>query len=112
MRAEDLVARLSGDEFVVLLDRVEGRDSLERVRQQIQAALNQPLQALGEDSLAEADFGGSVGEALFPDDGVDAESLLKKADRRMYGQKFAGQPGGGASLLRRASDQPTQDTPG
>ncbi len=103
VRAQDLVARLSGDEFVILLDRVENRDNLERVRLQIQAALKEPLQALGKESLADTDFGGSVGEALFPDDGEDAESLLKKADRRMYSQKFAGQPAG-TNPLRRASD--------
>lgn len=112
VRAQDLVARLSGDEFVILLDRVENRDNLERVRQQIQAALKEPLLALGKESLADTDFGGSVGEALFPDDGEDAESLLKKADRRMYGQKFAGQPDGGANLLRRASDPAAESTPG
>ena len=112
VRAQDLVARLSGDEFVVLLDRVENRDSLERVRQQIQTALQEPLLALGKESLADTDFGGSVGEALFPDDGVDAESLLKKADRRMYSQKFAGQPEGGVNPLRRASDQSGASRPG
>ncbi len=112
VRAQDLVARLSGDEFVILLERVENRDNLERVRQQIQAALKEPLLALGNESLADTDFGGSVGEALFPDDGDDAESLLKKADRRMYGQKFAGQPDGGTALLRRASDSSGASRPG
>ena len=112
VRSQDLVARLSGDEFVILLDQVEGRESLERVRRQIQAALKEPLLTLGKESVADADFGGSVGEALFPDDGLDAESLLKKADRRMYGQKFAGQPDADANLLRRASDLAAGNTPG
>lgn len=89
VRSRDLVARLSGDEFVILLDRVQGAESLERVRQQIQAALTEPLEALGREPSAHTDFGGSVGEALFPDDGLDAETLLKRADRRMYSQKFA-----------------------
>ena len=112
VRSQDLVARLSGDEFVILLDQVEGRESLERVRQQIQAALQEPLLTLGKESVADADFGGSVGEALFPDDGLDAESLLKKADRRMYGQKFAGQLDADANLLRRASDPAAGNTLG
>ena len=99
----DQVARLSGDEFVILVDRVESRDSLERVRQQIQAALKEPLLAFGEELQAKTDFGGSVGEALFPDDGLDAESLLKWADHRMYDHKFAGQSDGGVNRLRRAS---------
>ncbi len=117
VREHDLVARLSGDEFVILLDRVEGRDRLERVRQQIQAALKEPLMALGKESVTTTDFGGSVvggsvREALLPDDGTDAESRLKKADRRMYGQKFAGQPDGGANFLRRASDPAAGNTLG
>ena len=109
VRSHDLVARLSGDEFVILLDRVEGRDSLERVRRQIQVALQAPLEALGDGLLADTDFGGSVGEALFPDDGSDAESLLGKADRRMYKQKFADQPTSGFGPLRRSSDPPSGD---
>jgi len=110
VRAHDLVARLSGDEFAILLDRVESTEGLERVRQQIQTALKEPLTALGKESLVGmqvgADFGGAVGEALFPDDGTDAESLLRKADRRMYGQKFSDRAEGRATPQRRVSDMP------
>ena len=105
VRSQDLVARLSGDEFVILLNRMDNEEGLERVRQQIQAVLKEPLLALGKDALASTDFGGSVGEALFPDDGTDAESLLKKADRRMYSQKFADSPEGPVHPRRRASEQ-------
>jgi diguanylate cyclase (GGDEF)-like protein len=110
VRSQDLVARLSGDEFVVLLDRVNDREGLERVRVQIHLALKEPLAALAglaplnNDVASDFDFGGSVGDALFPDDGVDAESLLKKADRRMYGQKFEASEGGKANPNRRFSD--------
>ncbi len=104
VRANDLVARLSGDEFAILLDLIGDRDGLERVRKQVQVALKEPLSALGEVSLEDIDFGGSVGEALFPDDGRDAETLLRKADRRMYNQKFSSRQNGNVSLLRRASD--------
>ena len=102
---ENLVARLSGDEFVVLLVQVEGQESLERMRLQIQDALKEPLMALGHAALAQVDFGGAVGEALFPNDGRDAESLLKKADRRMYSQKFAERMEGHEHPLRRVADQ-------
>lgn len=104
VRSRDLVARLSGDEYVILLDQVDGLESLERVRQQIQAALTEPLEALGMELLVDTDFGGSVGEALFPDDGQDAEALLKKADRRMYSQKFSSRSDSRNSPLRRAHD--------
>jgi diguanylate cyclase (GGDEF)-like protein len=104
VRAQDLVARLSGDEFVVLLDRVENKEGLERVRQEIETALKEPLLALGHDAAALSDFGGSVGEAFFPDDGLDAESMLKKADRRMYNQKFLSRPEDQDIPHRRESD--------
>jgi len=85
----DLVARLSGDEFVVLLDRVDAGQDLEHMRQLLEAALKQPFAALGHVPVTAVDFGGSVGEARFPQDGRDAQSLLKHADRRMYSRKFA-----------------------
>jgi diguanylate cyclase (GGDEF)-like protein len=104
VRAQDLVARLSGDEFVVLLDRVESRDGLERVRGEIERALKEPLATLGPDAPAWTDFGGAVGEAYFPDDGRDADALLKKADRRMYTLKFKFREGDQAGPQRRRSD--------
>jgi diguanylate cyclase (GGDEF)-like protein len=105
VRSRDLVARLSGDEFVVLLDHIDTQESLDRVRHDIQLALKTPLGALGHELAVNADFGGSVGEALYPDDGEDAESLLKKADRRMYVEKFADRPNEPTHPLRRASDR-------
>ncbi len=86
---DDLVARLSGDEFVVLLDRVDGGQDLEHMRQLLEATLKQPFAALGNVPVTAVDFGGSVGGARFPQDGRDAQSLLKHADRRMYSRKFA-----------------------
>ena len=49
VRSRDLVARLSGDEFVVLLDQVDSQDSLDRVREAIELALKSPLAALGSE---------------------------------------------------------------
>lgn len=85
----DLVARLSGDEFVVLVDQLDDKHNLEQLRERLEAALKQPLAALGNMPVTAVDFGGSVGEACFPEDGADAQSLLKHADRRMYSRKFA-----------------------
>ena len=105
VRSRDFVARLSGDEFVVLLDRVDSEEGLERVRKEVEANLKEPLIALGIAAPNAIDFGGSVGEALFPEDGTDAESLLKKADRRMYGQKFSDREESIGHPRRRASDR-------
>jgi diguanylate cyclase (GGDEF)-like protein len=89
VQANDLVARLSGDEFVVLLDDIEDNTGLERVRNQIYINLQEPLQCLAKAGITVTGFGGSVGQSMYPNDGRTAESLLKKADRRMYNQKFA-----------------------
>jgi diguanylate cyclase (GGDEF)-like protein len=93
----DLVARLSGDEFVMLIDEVNGNIPLESLRLEIQLSLNRPLQCLKESALEDQSFGGSIGHAIFPQDGLNATALLKKADRRMYKQKFS----------RRNADRPS-----
>jgi diguanylate cyclase (GGDEF)-like protein len=87
--SRDLVARLSGDEFVMLIDEINGNIPLESVRLEIQLALSRPLQCLKETALEDQSFGGSIGHAIFPQDGLNASTLLKKADRRMYKQKFS-----------------------
>lgn len=104
VRSRDMVARLSGDEFVVLLDHMDGRDGLERVRLQMEALLREPLASLGQHAPAWTEFGGSVGEAFYPEDGIEAEALLKKADRRMYKLKFQSRLGDPAQPQRRKSD--------
>lgn len=104
VRPQDQVARLSGDEFAILLDRVDTKEDLEHVHQHIASVLEQPLSALEDGAVALMDFGGSVGEAHFPDDGTDAESLLKKADRRMYNDKFLRRRGDASIPRRRESD--------
>jgi diguanylate cyclase (GGDEF)-like protein len=87
VRGNDMVARYAGDEFVMLLESVEQRRDAEAVRQHLQAALREPLQALqGLDS--EGLLGGaSFGVAVYPEDGQDVEALLKRADEDMYRQK-------------------------
>ena len=104
VRSRDLVARLSGDEFAVLLDRVDTRDDLEQLRLHVERVLQQPLAALTGEATEALEFGGSVGAAFFPDDGKDAESLLKKADRRMYQRKFRDRPHDPARAMHHGAD--------
>jgi diguanylate cyclase len=86
MGPDALVARLGGDEFGILLP--SGRDSdaaLESAAGQISRALAEPF-ALDELSLSVA---ASIGAARFPDDGADANALLRCADVAMYAAKDA-----------------------
>jgi len=90
LRAEDNVARLSGDEFTVLLapenDQQQAIESASHVAQKIQSKLSENFQ------LDEVEFSisASIGIALFPKDGDCAEGLLKNADRSMYNVKQKG----------------------
>lgn len=87
-RSGDLVARFSGDEFVLLINNVSTREAAEQVRLHIEAALREPLRSLGDHGGAGLQpAGGAVGLALFPADGDSADSLLKHADRDMYARK-------------------------
>ncbi len=87
--SRDMVARLAGDEFVVLLDAVMDLEQLDLQRKRIFNALQAPYACLSDTELADNSFGGSVGQAVFPEDGFNASGLLKRADRRMYRQKFS-----------------------
>lgn len=92
VRAQDLVARYAGDEFVVLLDDVATRADAEAARAHIDALLREPLQALPPASAAPASpvEGAAIGLALCPDDAQDAEALIRHADADMYRRKPAG----------------------
>jgi diguanylate cyclase (GGDEF)-like protein len=79
-RERDVAARLGGDEFVVLL--VGGSDGSVAVSR-IAAALAAP-HGLGDVTLS---VGASIGRAVYPADGADAETLMHAADVAMYGNK-------------------------
>ncbi len=80
LRADDDVARLGGDEFAVLLD-----DALQaqRVGERIAVALGERFTVEG----IELQVAASIGVALFPEHGHDAETLLQRADVAMYQAK-------------------------
>jgi len=80
IRDSDSVARLGGDEFVVLLDGVQGREEFLATAHKIEDALNADTHFFGLD----VEIAASIGQALFPDDGVDEAALMRAADTAMY----------------------------
>ena len=89
LRQSDVLARISGDEFVVVLEDLPDEGSPERVARKMLDEVRRPFMIEGN----EIHVSGSLGLALHPDDGTDAETLLKNADAAMYHAKELGRNG-------------------
>lgn len=85
-READTVARLGGDEFVVLLEDIHAPNQAITVAEKIRQALNQPFDLNGHWQLVLP----SIGVALYPQHGTDAQQLLQHADNAMYLAKKCG----------------------
>jgi diguanylate cyclase (GGDEF)-like protein/PAS domain S-box-containing protein len=87
---DDVVARIGGDEFVLLLRTA----TLEESRHAVERVLNQVCQPYGLGvGAGPVVVTASIGATVFPLDGADAETLLRHADHAMYGAKQAGRNG-------------------
>jgi diguanylate cyclase (GGDEF)-like protein/PAS domain S-box-containing protein len=86
VRKEDTVARLSGDEFTIILSELTEPGLADYVAKRVVETLSQPF-ILSADPIY---IGASVGVALYPGDGLDAESLFRTADIAMYSAKNQG----------------------
>lgn len=84
LRASDTVARIGGDEFVVLLPNLERLEDVERVIEKIGQGLALPFDLDGRQVAMSA----SVGASVFPDHGDDAATLFRHADQNMYLDKI------------------------
>jgi diguanylate cyclase (GGDEF)-like protein/PAS domain S-box-containing protein len=86
VRESDTVARMGGDEFVLLLSGIQAPADAETVARKVIDAVNVPMRIGGQDTHV----GVSVGIALYPADGEDTRTLMKLADAAMYRAKDAG----------------------
>ena len=86
VREGDTLARLGGDDFVVVLSDFHQAGDTVQVAQKILDALSRPYNIVGHELIVTS----SIGISIYPDDGKDAESLLKNADAAMYHAKQSG----------------------
>jgi diguanylate cyclase (GGDEF)-like protein/PAS domain S-box-containing protein len=86
LRPYDVVARLSGDEFLIVLSGVDDPVTVEGVAEKILHVLGQPFRLEGRD----LHVGASIGISVIPDDGENADEILRYADTAMYQAKQAG----------------------
>ncbi|MDP2247217.1 MAG: EAL domain-containing protein [Nitrosomonadales bacterium] len=86
IRDSDTVARPGGDEFVLLLSNLHNIDSLSQTLQRILITTAQPCHIDEREFVVTC----SLGISMFPEDGKDADTLLKHADNAMYKAKHAG----------------------
>jgi diguanylate cyclase (GGDEF)-like protein len=91
LRAEDLLARRSGDEFIVVAMGVSSPEALDSLKSKLRARIAAPLETLTNVPPGRvARLGAAIGAACWPADAQDAEALLKSADEAMYRDKPAG----------------------
>ena len=88
LRETDTVARMGGDEFIVILARSGGRAVVARVARKIIKAIAAPFKLTERGD--EVTINGSIGIALYPDNGEEIDTLVKKADAAMYQAKRTG----------------------
>ena len=82
-RQDDLVARMGGDEFAVLLENLPQRDEMSRLARKALDAIERPYAFAGQLFYS----GASIGIAVAPDDGSDPDRLIQLADAAMYASK-------------------------
>lgn len=86
LRAGDMVARVGGDEFVLLLEQPSHEFLFPAVVERARRSIEQPIHLHGRSF----NIRGSIGLAVYPVDGEDLDTLLEHADRAMYQQKATG----------------------
>lgn len=87
LRQNDIVARIGGDEFVIVLPHITNKAGLEKTASKLLTAISTPIQLSNGKTVR---VSGSIGINLFPEDATDVDTLMMHADIAMYAAKAAG----------------------
>ena len=87
IRQSDMLARVGGDEFFVLLENIETVELVEKMSAGLASKVSKEIERTTENGTQRFAVGASIGYAIFPDDGTDLDEILKTADERMYQHK-------------------------
>lgn len=98
LRSTDVVGRVGGDEFVIVQTELSALEQASGLAERLVKTLSAPYRVLG----ANAAVGASIGIAIAPDHGTDADTLLRKADLALYRMKSGGR---GQSYLYTPADE-------
>ena len=90
LREEDTVARMGGDEFIIIIQDLQEGKEAPAIAEKILRAIQEPICLERNGVRLKRVVGGSIGISIFPEDGADADTLISKADSAMYHNKQAG----------------------
>lgn len=86
LRADDTVSRLGGDEFTILVSEFKNIDDVNKIATKLLAVVQKPILIDDKELVVNT----SIGISVYPNDGTDAETLLRNADAAMYRAKEKG----------------------
>jgi diguanylate cyclase (GGDEF)-like protein/PAS domain S-box-containing protein len=89
LRQGDVLGKLSGDDFVILVGEIEHDKHITNVAKRVLGSFKKPLTVNGQELYITA----SIGISIYPDDGLDAEQLMKNAETATYRAKELGKNG-------------------
>jgi len=107
LRASDMLARIHGDEFVIIVPEMSAPHEAGSLAQKLLAVVSHPIDVAGTTVSVHA----SIGVALYPNDGANPRALLRAADAAMYQAKLKGKNAVGYVIAAPDGRAPADEPP-